>query len=171
MTWIRLPKSCNKRPEQWETTIDLPHMNLIIFPTHVQLALPLPLNTNCGFPLSAMLLARLTVTISHDNCFTIISSSSGECEGWNENGFRMDCLLTVICQVVAAIWILCNVQYVHYKFEGCYEKPKGCAVQVLYMTWLLLYITTVIVYLCCGTISQRILHHLVYHYNSWPYCK
>ena len=51
MTWIRLPKSCNKRPEQWKTTIDLPHMNLIIFSTHVQLALPLPLNTNCGFPL------------------------------------------------------------------------------------------------------------------------
>ena len=87
---------------------------------------------------------------------------------WVQDGLSLYCNLSS-CMVT--IWILCNVQYVHYKFEGCYEKPKGCAVQVLYMTWLLLYITTVIVYLCCGTISQRILHHLVYHYNSWPYCK
>ena len=29
--YSRLQKSCNKQAEQWKTTIDLPHMNLIIF--------------------------------------------------------------------------------------------------------------------------------------------
>ena len=31
--YSRLQKSCNTQAEQWKTTIDLPHMNLIIFPT------------------------------------------------------------------------------------------------------------------------------------------
>ena len=30
--YSRLQKSCNTQAEQWKTTIDLPHMNLIIFP-------------------------------------------------------------------------------------------------------------------------------------------
>ena len=32
LTYSRLQKSCNKQAEQWKTTIELPHMNLIIFP-------------------------------------------------------------------------------------------------------------------------------------------
>ena len=30
--YSRLQKSCNTQVEQWKTTIDLPRMNLIIFP-------------------------------------------------------------------------------------------------------------------------------------------
>ena len=30
--YSRLQKSCNTQAEQWKTTIDLPRMNLIIFP-------------------------------------------------------------------------------------------------------------------------------------------
>ena len=37
-SYSRLQKSCNKLAEQWKTTIDLPHMNMIIFPP--QHALP-----------------------------------------------------------------------------------------------------------------------------------
>ena len=45
------------RAEQWKTTIDLPRMNLIIFPTS---ACPTSLfKHNCGFPWFSLLVARL----------------------------------------------------------------------------------------------------------------
>ena len=46
-------QSCNKQVEQWKTTIDLPCMNLIIFPP--QHALPHGSSTIiCGFPLFSL---------------------------------------------------------------------------------------------------------------------
>ena len=55
--YSRLQNSCNMQAEaeQWKTTIDLPHMNLIIFPAS---ACP-TLLFNCGFPWFSLLVARL----------------------------------------------------------------------------------------------------------------
>ena len=55
--YSRLQKSCNKASCRVETTIDLPRMNLIIFPAS---ASPTSLfKHNCGFPLFSLFVARL----------------------------------------------------------------------------------------------------------------
>ena len=56
-SYNRLQKSCNRQVEQWKTTIDLLHMNLIIFPSSASWFIHSTLIV--WFPLSAMLVASL----------------------------------------------------------------------------------------------------------------
>ena len=54
--YSRLQKSCNTQVEQWKTTIDLPRMNLIIFPASARSSSVKTQQINCGFHCSACLL-------------------------------------------------------------------------------------------------------------------
>ena len=69
--YSRLQKSCNKQTEQWKTTIDLLHMNLIIFPASADL--PLGSNPVNQLWFSTVQLACCKTFAICCNCLSIVT--------------------------------------------------------------------------------------------------